>query len=61
MEALQVDVDATTRQREELERERTEAQGKLDELDKEKTRVDGEVAELKQKCEDEQKEVCVPH
>lgn len=58
VEALQLDVEASTRQREDLEKERTEAQNKLDLLDREKTRVDEEVAELKQKCEDEQKEVC---
>ncbi len=57
VEGLQSEAEASAGQRERLERERVEAQERLEELDRDKGRVDREIAELRHKCEEEQKEV----
>ncbi len=60
MEGLQNEAEASAGQRERLEKERAEAQERLEELDRDKGRVDREIAEMRRKCEEEQKEVlCV--
>eukprot|EP00731_Ephydatia_muelleri_P017986 Em0011g26a len=51
------DMQLYVQQREQLEKEKTAAQMRLDQLDAERTRLESEVAEMKQKVENEQQEI----
>lgn len=57
IETLQDDLEVYSKQREELEKEKAQAQSQLEQLDSERTKGEGQLSELKQKCQEEQEEI----
>jgi Ca2+-binding EF-hand superfamily protein len=59
IESLQEESSTFMKQREDLEREKGQYLAKLEQLDTQRAQTESQIAEVKQKCRDEQEEVCV--